>query len=116
MSIKQVNIQVNKINYYQDIEHNIKSKSNWKITSDASNTFSKIISSFAIIVSFASGYFNYSTLSFIAGSLGTVSSVSLQFSTYAMNESRERTQTVNKILEYIGINKIVDISIDNNTN
>lgn len=98
--------------YYRDVSHNIKSKSRWKYTADVAETIGKLISYLGIIASFAAGSFNYINLAFAAGTCGIVGEVLSRFSSYAMQESSERTAQVNKILEHIGIDKIVDITID----
>ena len=98
--------------YYEDIKYNTRSKSRWKFIGDITEATSHIISSSGVIISFAAGYFGYPFLSFLAGSLGITSIVLLRFSSYSMRESRERTIQINSLLEAIGINKIVDITID----
>ncbi|XWV25557.1 hypothetical protein QJ856_gp0197 [Tupanvirus deep ocean] len=118
--ISQTNIDlVNKIRtelvektYFDDVKYNIKSKSRWKITGDVTEALSHILTGVAAVLAFAAGFFDYKELSFVAGCLGTISIVLLQFSSYATKESKERTQQVNRILDRLGIDEIADITID----
>lgn len=100
------------VNYYDDVSYNIRSKSRWKFIGDACEALSKLVMGSSTILSFAAGSYDYQTLSFIAGSLGVGALVLGGLSSYAMRESRERTDQVNKLLENLGISKIPDIVID----
>lgn len=95
--------------YYEDIKNSLYGREKWKKIGDISETISKVLTGFATIFAFAAGYFKLTYLSFIAGCLGTSAIVLLQFSSYAVNESRERTARANIILHDLGIKKIVDI-------
>jgi hypothetical protein len=96
--------------YYSDVKFNIRWKSYWKIIADVSETFAHIFTGVSAILAFASGFFNYTLLSFIAGCFGTGALVLLKFSSYAIAQSKERTQQVNLILDKLGIVDIPDIT------
>lgn len=102
-------------NYYNDVDYNINSKSRWKRISDINDTLAHIMTGLAAIMAFAAGFFNYRILSFISGCLATLSLVFLQFASFAMKESKERTQQVNILLEQLSIDKIPDITIESTT-
>jgi hypothetical protein len=105
---------VEKINdqYYRDIELGLIGRSGWKTTGDVSETLGYIFLGISTMVSFSAGFFDIRMLSFVAGCVGIFSSLLFKFALYAMAQSKERTDEVNKILMKIGIEKIVDISPD----
>src|SRR5581483_1250606 len=81
--------------YYNDIKFNLKWKSYWKVIADVSETLAQILIGISAVLAFASGFFEYTLLSFIAGCFGTASLVLYKFSSYSMGESKERTAQVN---------------------
>lgn len=110
--INKIRTELVEPTYYSDVKYNIGSKSRWKFIGDLTETLSRIFSGLGTILAFAAGFFNYSLFSFIAGCFGITSLVLLQFSSYSMKESKERTDQVNILLEQIGIDKIANIAID----
>jgi len=92
--------------YFNDVEKNIHSREKWKSISDISQTISKVLAGMATVLAFAAGFFNITMLSFIAGCLGTLSLVTQQFSQYALNESKDRTLRINRILSNLHYKKI----------
>lgn len=93
-------------NYYKDVKNNLASKSMWKFIGDLSDAISQIMGAFAAILAFASGFFGITILAFLSGCANTISLVLRQFSAYAMKESKERTEQVNKLLDIFGIAEI----------
>jgi len=63
-------------------------------------------------LAFAAGSFDNFILSFIAGCCGTLALVLLRFSTFSIRESRDRINQANDILAELGINKMVDVTVD----
>lgn len=98
--------------YYRDVRYNLRSRFRWKFIGDFTEAFSHIFTGVATILAFASGFFGLDILAFLAGCFGAVSLVILQFSSYAVKESRERTVQVNRILRKLGMDEIADITID----
>ncbi len=86
-----------------DVQEMIDNKRRYRITGQAFETISKILLASAGILSFSSGYFNNPILSFVAGSVSTVSLACLQFSSYAYKESKERNKHLNSILKWLDI-------------
>ena len=82
---------------------------------DLCESIANILSGISTILAFSAGFFGNEILSFVAGCCGTCSLVFLHFSSYAMRESKERTQQVNIILTKLGLDKIPDISIDSSS-
>lgn len=99
--------------YYRDLKYNLTSKSRWKFIGDVSETLSQICVGTSSVLAFASGFFeDIDILAFVAGTVGVGSLVLLQFSSYAMKESSERTQQVNVILTKLGLETIPDIVVE----
>ena len=103
----QVNEYVNQ-SYLKDIKWNMRSRTCWQFTSNFCETLGYILLGLNAILAFAADFFDYMILSFIAGCLSVSSMVILKFSSYASRESSERVDRVNKILEEIGVDEIVD--------
>ncbi len=113
--IDKINKELIEPTYYDDIKNNLYGRSKWKTISDITETISKILAGITTVLAFAAGFFDMSFLSFMAGCLGTISLVLLQFSSYCSNESKERTIRANQILKNLGITNIIDINdVDNN--
>jgi len=103
-------------NYYEDVSELINSREKWRRVSNWFETIGKILMALSTIVAFASGYYNFQILSFIAGSLGTISMACQQFSIYSVNESKERNNQVNKILKDLNIKRLKDLTdVDDNS-
>lgn len=98
--------------YYDDVKYNIQSKYRWKIIGDITETASHILTGLSAILAFSSGFFDNTMLSFVAGCVATLSLIFRQFSSYSMKESKERTDQVNRVLNKLGIEEIVDITVD----
>lgn len=93
-------------NYYNDIKRSIRGKSRWKFIGDFTEAISHIFTGISVILSFACGFFDDLVLSFIAGVFGIIALVLLKFSHYAINESKERTEEVNILLNKLKIDEI----------
>jgi hypothetical protein len=98
--------------YYRDVKYNLKSRFRWKFIGDLTEALSHVFTGVATILAFASGFFGIELLAFLSGCFGAISLVILQFSSYAVKESRERTIQVNRILRKLGMEEIADITID----
>lgn len=107
-------IQTDLINpsYYDDVEYNIYGKSQCKLLGDVFEAIAQISIGVCTILTFAAGVYNINTLSFVAGAIGVVSLVFFRLSSYAMRESKERTEQINRILEKLKMDTIPDIVID----
>lgn len=98
--------------YYNDIKYSIHGKSRWKCVGDITETISHIFIAFGIILAFAAGFFNIEFLSFLSGSCTTAAMVFIKFSSYALKESKDRTEQVNLLIEQLGFNDIPNIVIN----
>lgn len=103
--------------YYHEIQNNLKNRDEWKTVGNVFDTLSHLLNGIATILAFAaSGFPDYKILSFIAGCVGVCSLVCRQFSSYALNETNMKTTEVNKILTKLGMEEIVDTSINEPVN
>jgi len=100
--------------YVDDVNLGLQTRNCYKLTGDVCETLAQIFICVGSIISFSAGVWDYNYLSYIAGAFGVFSISFHRFSIYAHNESRERTDETNKILVAIGVEKIVDISSENN--
>ena len=101
--------------YYNDVKRNLRGRKYWKLLGDLFELLSKITLAVSVVLTFAAGFYEYELMSFISGCLGISALILLHLSSYAMKESKERNETVNKILRKVGLNDIVDISTEPNT-
>lgn len=92
--------------YYADIKKSLRGSEFWKSVADVSETFSKVIAGGSTILAFASGFYQITTLSFLAGCLGTTSLLLLHFSAYSYAESKDKIFRVDKILKILGVKNI----------
>lgn len=98
--------------YLRDLSYNSNSRFRWKVIADLTEALSHILTGISVIFAFSAGFFEHTLLSFISGCFGTCALVLMQFSSYAMKESKERTEQYNMILDKLGISRIADIAID----
>jgi hypothetical protein len=99
------------VEYYfkRDVQDAFRDRTCWKITGQIFETISKIFVTAGGILSFSSGYYNDPKLSFIAGSVATVSLACLQFASFCYKENRKNTTNLNTMLEMIGIQSIPEL-------
>ena len=64
---------------------------------------------------FSAGFYDNKMLSFIAGCLGSLSLATLKTSAFALNESKERTASLNKLLTQLNLGTIPEIVEDTST-
>ena len=95
-------------NYILEIKEHISARSTWKCVSVTFETLSKIFLGLSTIASFASGVYLNTNLSFVAGSISTLSLVSLQFSNFSKRESKRSTDELNLLLQRLNIESLPD--------
>jgi fructose-1-phosphate kinase PfkB-like protein len=97
-------------NYYIDLEQSINNRRNMFKNYYYFDLFHRISAGASTVMAFSAGvYSDLTYLSFVAGALGTLSLVSLQFSKYCKNESKKNTEQTNIILDKLGLSNIPDI-------
>lgn len=85
--------------YIDDIKEILKGKKCWRITGQVFETISKIFVAVGSIMSFSSGYYNIPLLSFLSGSISTMSLAILQFSSFSYRENKKQGQELNTLLQ-----------------
>jgi len=97
--------------YIKDVKNILNNKSCWRITSSIFETISKILLSGGAVISFASGYYQNYSLSFISGTISSISLACFQFSIYCSKECKKSTIDLNNILKKLNIE---DLETNNN--
>jgi hypothetical protein len=95
-------------NYINEINEHISARSSWRCVSVTFETLSKIFLGLSTVSSFASGVYISTTLSFIAGTISTISLVSLQFANFSKRESQRSTDELNVLLTKLNIEPVPD--------
>lgn len=95
-------------NYKNEIETFILGRKNWRTTGLVFETASKICIGVGTVLSFSSGVFGSTTLSFAAGTVSTLSLVCMQFSSFCYHESKKSTEDLNLLLTKLKIDSIPD--------
>ena len=97
--------------YINDVKNNLSNKSCWRVSASVFETISKILLSGGAVMSFASGYYQNYNLSFISGTISSVSLACFQFSIYCSKEYKKSTIELTHILKKLNIE-----DIENNNN
>ena len=92
--------------YIKEVQSSIRDKTCWKKSSHILQTISKVLVAVGCILSFSSGYYGNQVLSFLAGSLSTVSLALLQFASYSYGEYKKQGQELNIILQKLKIDTV----------
>lgn len=92
--------------YLDDIKSMIRGKKCWKRSGQIFETVSKVLVAVGGIISFSSGYFDDPILSFLAGSISTLSLATLQFSSFAYTENKKQGQDLNVLLKKLNLDVI----------
>jgi hypothetical protein len=103
--------------YKSDIASTIHGKKCWKITGMTFETMSKSMVAIGGVMSFSAGYFNSAILSFVAGSISTLSLALLQFSSFSYTQNKKQADELNILLKTLDLETIPSLtrSIDENT-
>lgn len=100
-----------------EIESLVSSRNKWKRVSNIAETSGQLLLLAATMLSFASGVYKCNdSLSFAAGCVNAASISFLRFSSYASNESNERTTSLNTLLARLNIQPLPQVAQENNTN
>ena len=92
--------------YINDIKSIIRGKKCWKICGQIFETLSKIFVAIGCILSFSSGYYKNDQLSFLSGSVSTISLAMLQFSSFSFKENKKQSQELNILLNKLGLDAL----------
>jgi len=106
--------------YVKDVKDSLNLRKYFRRFGLAFEILSKIFVGFTSILSFSSGIYDDRILSFVAGTTSVISLVFLQFSSHSYKESKKSTEDLNRILQKLNIEGVIDISKNpeesNNTN
>jgi hypothetical protein len=92
--------------YYSDVVETLHGRKCWRISGHTFESISKIILAVSGILSFAAGVYDDKILSFVAGTLSTVSLATFQFSLYAFKQHKKNALELNMLLNKLDIDTI----------
>jgi len=92
--------------YYSDINETLKGRKCWRRAGHLFESLSKILLAVSSVLSFASGVYDDKILSFIAGTISTVSLATFQFSLYSIKMHKRNSFELNQLLEQIDIEPV----------
>jgi len=92
--------------YRNDINEMINGKKCWRIAGIGFETVSKILVACGGVLSFSSGYFNNTSLSFIAGSVSMISLALLQLSSFSYTQHKKQGDNLNVLLKSLDLNSV----------
>jgi len=92
--------------YYSDVVETLHGRKCWRISGHTFESMSKIILAVSGVLSFAAGVYDDKILSFVAGTLSTVSLATFQFSLYAFKQHKKNTLELNMMLNKLDIDTI----------
>jgi len=101
-----VTLHIIQPNYIHDITSYIASRNSWKCVSVSFETISKILLGMSTVLSFSSGVYISTALSFAAGSVSTLSLVCMQFSIFSKHESKRSTDELNLLLKKMNVEPV----------
>lgn len=92
--------------YYSDVVETLHGRKCWRLSGHTFESMSKIILAVSGVLSFAAGVYDDKILSFVAGTLSTVSLATFQFSLYAFKQHKKNTLELNMLLNKLDIDTI----------
>ena len=101
--------------YKNDINSMIKGKTCWRKTGMTFETMSKLMVAIGGVLSFSSGYFNSPLLSFISGSISTISLACLQFSSFSYIQNKKQSEQLNVLLKTLNLDIVPVQSLSDDT-
>jgi hypothetical protein len=93
-------------NYMDDVNAMICGKKCWHQTGISFETMSKMTVAIGGVLSFSSGYFNSTILSFVSGSVSIISLALLQFGSFGFKQSKKRENDLNILLKKLDLETI----------
>jgi hypothetical protein len=103
-------------NYVEEIQTSIKGRTRWRSVGMFFETASKLFLGIGSVLSFASGVYNNQNMSFISGSITTLSLVCLQYASFSYKESKESTTELNILLQKLNWIRYQNLYRKRNTN
>lgn len=111
---KQIMYDLIEPSYTNDIEDMIREKKCWRILGISFETISKILVATGGVLSFSAGYFkDYPNLSFISGSISTISLACLQFSSFSYIQNTKQSKELNILLKSLNLDPLPVLVLNN---
>lgn len=92
--------------YYGDVNETIKGRKCWRVSGHVFESMSKILLAASGVISFAAGVYDDKIMSFVAGTLSTISLATFQFSLYSFKQHKKNSMELNLLLEKINIETV----------
>lgn len=106
---EQIRLDIIQPDYVHEITSFINGRNDWRRVGVIFETASKVCLGIGSVLSFASGVYVNTTLSFVAGSVSTISLVFMQFSTYSFKESKRATEHLNIMLKNLELDVLPEL-------
>lgn len=92
--------------YYTDVNETLRGRKCWRVSGHVFESMSKILLAVSGVLSFAAGVYDDKILSFVAGTLSTVSLATFQFSLYSFKMHKKNSLELNQLLEKLDIETV----------
>jgi hypothetical protein len=102
--------------YFIDVNETIKGRKCWRISGHVFESLSKILLAASGVISFAAGVYDDKLLSFIAGTLSTVSLATFQFSLYSLRMHKKNSLELNQLLDKLNIDTLPIFEVTKTSN
>jgi len=102
--------------YFIDVNETIKGRKCWRISGHVFESLSKILLAVSGVISFAAGVYDDKLLSFIAGTLSTVSLATFQFSLYSLRMHKKNSLELNQLLDKLNIDTLPIFEVTKTSN
>jgi hypothetical protein len=106
---EQIRVDIIQPDYVHEITSFINGRNDWRRVGIMFETASKVFLGIGSVLSFASGVYVNTSLSFAAGSVSTISLVLMQFSTYSFKESKRATEHLNIMLKNLELDVLPEL-------
>jgi len=98
--MNEINVEIIQPTLREEIASFLRSRIRWRSIGICMETSSKLLLGISSVVTFATSIYPCNSyLSFIAGTVSTLSLVSLQFANYSFRESKLSTENLNTLLK-----------------
>ena len=102
--------------YFIDVNETIKGRKCWRISGHVFESLSKILLAASGVISFAAGVYDDKLLSFVAGTLSTVSLATFQFSLYSLRMHKKNSLELNQLLDKLNIDTLPIFEVTKTSN
>lgn len=84
--------------YYAEVRDLYRGRMGWRVAGHVFETLSKLTVAAGVVLSFAAGFYDNTSLSFLAGTFSTASMAAMQFASYCLSESKQDSDHLNTLL------------------